>query len=126
MAAMPDTEDVVWEIFDEQYVAAVSSGARVILVDGQPRMVEQIHHMLANYPRPEVWWLNALPETQALRAGRRPDHELRTARIDNDRVQLFDVIHRLVATGIPLRAIDTEEPEWLCHTLSFLKQEIKR
>lgn len=45
-AAMKHTEDEAWEIFDEQYAAAEAAGCRVCLVDGQPRMVEQVKRII--------------------------------------------------------------------------------
>lgn len=122
-ACLDETEAEVWEIFDAQYHEALAKGASVILCDGQPRSVRQVDHMLANYPRLSVLWLHADQDALVSRAVRRADAELRYERLTNDRLQLFDVVHKLHEEDIKIHTIDTSMPteHWVHHCLTHIR-----
>ena len=69
---------------------------RVILISGQPRRLSQIEHTIGKY-HGTVVWLHADEDVLKQRIGKRSaaDQELAFARIKNDQIDLYKVLHRL-------------------------------
>lgn len=113
LAAMPDTEDEVFEIYQEQLREAYRSGKEFILVDGQPRMVSQIRRVMEFYPMipREAIWLHVDDTILEERIEARfPDdpgsRELAVKRMTNDKTQLFPVIFELLRIDTPITTIN--------------------
>ena len=109
LAAMDDTEEEVWEIFQEQLDDRISEGKSIILVDGQPRTVSQVDKCLeaaseAGFSAKFLWFHVTSKELNE-RLGKRFEmqsgahelsrHELSRQRMTNDKIQLYDVIQEL-------------------------------
>ena len=99
--AMDFTEHEVEEIFSEEVHKAAMLGKCEILVDGNPRSIEQLY-LLGLFPaiEPRFWWINAkesLVEKWLNKrfAGDYDGRELAQQRIINDRVQLYPLLFTL-------------------------------
>jgi adenylate kinase family enzyme len=115
--AMQKTEEEVWSIVDEQYDLAASNGARVVLIDGQPRLPEQIPNMLARFGEFDVIWLTCPHGVLLKRAEGRDEHralDLSMKRLVNDYQQLYDTLaaYFRYIWRRPL-VLDTTSPAWL-------------
>lgn len=97
--AMASTEDEVLEIYHEQLQAAKDSGAKLIFIDGQPRMACQVPMMLEN-PNRKFLVIKEDDEVILERIKNRDTDpkavELSMLRFNNDKVQLFDVMTALL------------------------------
>jgi hypothetical protein len=97
-AAMPETENEVWTIFEEQLMAGTTAGANIILIDGQPRMTKQVEIIRTKYGHCRHAYLHLMASREACEERARgrdasPDAlALSMKRMDNDRIQLFDVL----------------------------------
>lgn len=134
LAAMPETESVVWEIFDAQWAEALKSGAKMIIVDGQPRLPSQVEKCLtyqqpymafrfvllhasmearrrrieARFPIP-VYDIAKANEFEELRKKAVESRKLAEARITNDNIQLFDVWAKISLCGHQMTVVNTNE-----------------
>lgn len=106
LAALDETEDEVWEIYQQQFDDNLKGGKKIILIDGQPRMSSQVmiclnHAKLHECSSFFMWIHCSVAETRRRALDRFSDNdealELAMMRLTNDRTQLFDVIHRLVS-----------------------------
>lgn len=95
-AAPEHTEREAVAIFQEEMAKQASKP--VVLVSGQPRRVSQIKPTIQTYPGTALL-IYAEEEELRRRAGERgsqADIELSMARINNDRIQLYDVLFHLI------------------------------
>lgn len=119
-AAMDKTEDEVWEIFDEQYQYCKKRGDKVVLCDGQPRMVSQVPKMV-KHRNLSIIWLHCNTAALIKRAETRGEWgQLSLDRMNNDRIQLLDVIHSLTTRNIPILSIDTSIVNWISQAQLFV------
>lgn len=107
--AMAKTEAEVWEIVDEQYAAAVRSGRRMVICDGQPRLPGHVEKMVERFGLLHLLQLHADHDVLEERARRRDSDpqtlELSHRRLTNDYIQLYQVL-----------------AEWHIHPQSMLAQ----
>jgi adenylate kinase family enzyme len=84
---------------------------KVILIDGQPRRVEQVDPLLQLFPDLEVIWLYETNDVLFARGMERAksgeDLNLNLKRIDNDVLDLYHVLYELKLKNIPIH-ITTE------------------
>jgi adenylate kinase family enzyme len=132
LGAMKATEDEVWQIFDEQYAAACAAGAVIIISDGQPRMVDQVHTMHRKVGDFHVLQLHAPFEVIEERAEKRDGHDpekfdLTVRRLANDYRQLYEVMATYVRF-IPHRPIivNTTDLGWLEQADHLLKATLRK
>lgn len=102
------------EIYTERVSTAITNGARLIVVDGQPRDVGQAQMMLHAWPHQYVTFYtlhasHAVREARA-RAGREPgpNLELAIARLTNDYKDCYNVLMELLGVGVPVHVISTD------------------
>lgn len=132
LAALHKTEEEVWEIFNEQYKKATQEGARVILVDGQPRLEAQVDIMFLRFPEMEAIWLFAPHKILEERAKKRDKDKKLTSlsekRLINDYRQLHIVIACLMRNNVRLCPVDTSEKGWqdvLCRNITKRAEKLK-
>lgn len=101
------TEQEALKIFEDEIERLKDK--RVVLISGQPRRLSQIEHTIGKYPGIVVW-LHADEDVLKQRIEKRSaaDQELAFARIKNDQIDLYKVIHHLWCdSGISMVAYDT-------------------
>lgn len=128
-AAPEKTREEAILMYRELIREAIERGTELIVVDGQPRDVEQAIEMADSWKsHRNVFMLlhaeHAERERRA-RAGRAPgaDLELAVARLTNDYRNNYEVMATLLQRGIPIRVVDTGHPFFDVGTLvdSLLK-----
>lgn len=115
-AALPSTEVEAWQIYIDQVLE--NSTKDLILGDGQPRLMSS-----ALYPRKlsqaKGWCFRNLyfysdTDTLQMRTNLRYKRDpanlrLRTERITNDKIQLYDVMGKMLAAGETFDVVDTSD-----------------
>lgn len=141
-AAMPETEEEVWEIYRGQLDAALDAKCDVVFVDGQPRMISQVSAVVSDMddrfprdggpPRRSLWEYPALfmhlvaPDKELIRRmeirdGDDPEKlKLSRSRMSRDKEQLYDVLAdiSLRMPGEALISVPTASRAYLRHALS--------
>jgi hypothetical protein len=109
-----------WQIYLDGVAAAEAEGRRIILIDGQPRDVDQCaaalsdRHHIGLRMFLHLW---APPETRAARAHARDGADparmaLTTARLINDVPANYEVLCALMAKNALVVTVDTNANEW--------------
>lgn len=96
-AAMKETEEEVWQIFDEQYKKHLRDpDCAAIFSDGQPRLPSQVYRMYNMIGPYNFIMMHASRERLERRARQRSTDQgnldLALARITNDNAQLYEVL----------------------------------
>ena len=86
-AAMKETEEEVWDIFDKQYNEAKEAGADYIICDGQPRMDVQLEVMKRKYAPLIFILLTTEDSTLKKRAGERDLNNSSATKLSMDRLR---------------------------------------
>jgi len=94
------TEKEAVQIYEEELQKRIEENKKVIFVVGQPRRLSQIETTIRQNPG-EVLLFHVSPETQVKRMMTRFSNDAKSMllscqRIDNDRIQLYDVIFQLM------------------------------
>lgn len=110
-SAAPDhTEQEAITIFNELHEQALQTGRPNILVSGQPRRLSQLAPTALRYPG-TMLWLYAEPAVLRERAMARDQTEeelkLSLARIDNDRIQIFDLLFEMLKHGLSILPVQS-------------------
>jgi len=97
LGAMAETEQEVWEIFDEQHSDALHRGAPLVLIDGQPRLESQVLQLRIRVGKYRLLQLHAphdeLRRRAEARDGASPGAlQLTERRLVNDYRQLYEVL----------------------------------
>jgi predicted kinase len=136
LAAMPDTEDEVWEIFSDQLADSIHEGRSVILVDGQPRMPCQVDRCLGFVEEFGFYslflWFKVGEQELERRLHERFEGtigalNLSKERMKNDKIQLYDTIQELFASKffnaswhVPQIVKSNECRDWLKKLQNFI------
>ena len=104
------TEVEALQIFEEEL--AKNTNKRNVFISGQPRRIDQIEHTVEKYPG-HIIWLWASDDVILERIDKRfandlASKELALQRIKNDKLQMYDVMFKLMASNCtPISAYDT-------------------
>jgi len=112
-AAPEHTRDEALNLYFETINEGISQGKKLILVDGQPRDLDQARVMMKSWPDHRSSFLmvhaeHSIREARA-RAGRKPgpDLDLAVARLVNDYRNCYVVMIQLLAKGYKVDVVDT-------------------
>lgn len=114
--AMEETEDVVFQIFEEQYNN--NKGKKIVLVDGQPRMPSQVDKLVSLFLTFRVMVLNTEHSVLQCRAESRSadkkEHAFHINRIMNDYQDLYSVLAAIACSPvtIPVIGFNTKQLMW--------------
>lgn len=132
-AAPVHTQVEAWEMCEDHIRAHVASGKRLILVDGQPRSIDQVENCFTRLdPRwPTAFFLfDATLETRAQRLAKRfelprqdEEYRLGVERLKNDMVTYFTVLASLLAHKQNVNVIDFNEPDLDRVLAGFMRME---
>lgn len=117
-AAPEKTRQEAIDMYRELIADAIEQGYEVIVIDGQPRDLEQAQEMIASHKthRSDFWLIHASHDVreQRARAGRAPgpDLELAVARLTNDYKNNYIVMTELISAGVQIDVIDTGTEEF--------------
>ncbi len=125
-AAPTHTEQEAIDIFKEHHAKAVESGAKIILVSGQPRRVSQVKACMDYAAGDIIWMMTPMHVIESRLSTRfandRDSYELSLQRLVNDKLQLYDTIFEALNSGVKFKTLDTSIPEYPETIISQLAQ----
>lgn len=112
-AAPSHTKDEALQMYFDEIKKQMAEGKEIILVDGQPRDIEQAQIMTAAWPTQNCQYFLVTADHEVREARARADRapgpnlDLAVARLTNDYKSNYVVMVELIARNIPIRIVDT-------------------
>lgn len=117
-AAPTHTAKEAWQMMEDGIAAGVKAGAEFILVDGQPRDIEQCNMIIDQYENGEdftveyvhIYASEAIRRERAMKrdAGDEAKLKLSLSRLSGDMPKLYEVLTRLINNGSRVHTINND------------------